>query len=363
MRRFRQFGMVAMLIGGLLLGTAEAGKRELGDREVLLEQLADNARWNDGARLNADRLLRHVVADQAELALLELDAIADPMLHDLTAALLLQALAEQTASSGGRAFLDGMQGRSPRVWQRHEETRADWFVPVFELQAQASAIPGLWQARAWRDQWRQRLVETADQAFEQLIKLERGASHASATELHAAAQSIAELTQPEFEGLYRRLELSKKTLPPEIELSVAERQPNQRSLRRVIQANQADQMLRVIEILRQWPSPVAEQLLLDLESEPAWSSAATLALIPKLADSEHGKTAIAERLADPQRRASAASAIARMPEQQALVLLETVQTRSKSDHSLPGVLLALELQGGQAAQQRAQQLRQQESAQ
>ena len=151
--------------------------------------------------------------------------------------------------------------------------------------------------------------------------------------------------------------VSDAPLPSALALAVAQRRPSEALLRSVLDAADPEQVITALRVLSSWPNPAAERMLLELELQPAWSSAATLALLPKWFDDQQKLPAIAARLADPERRASAASAIARLPSGQAMDVIERLQSTDKRGATQDGLLLSLDLLGGAEAREKAQQLR------
>ncbi|MBD8526927.1 hypothetical protein [Pseudomarimonas arenosa] len=341
--------IVAILLFSVLAaGSARAEKPRLDAQEALLEHLSPTPEWQRAAQLKADQMIVLLNQSEAGMALGVLDAIDDPLIHDQAAALVLQALPEQAASPARRAYLDGVQQRPQKVWQRHEETRADWFVPVFHIHAQARALPAQWQANEWRKRWLGRYASVSAQWVDQLVQRQGEATEEYQREMRVAAEVLASLPPQLFERVYERL-IDVRSLPASIALALSGRAPAESLLRQVIDHGQSSEILGAIDVLRHWADPAAERLLVELEAQSEWSSAATLALVPKWVDKP---APIVSRLADPKHRASTASAIARLPETEMLAVIERLANADKQIDQ--GLMLALELQGGEVAMRRAE---------
>ena len=361
MRFQRTNWMAASLLLCLLSPTVvSAAKQELAQGEVLLERLSPAADWQRAARQRADQVLQRLAADDANGALAHLKSETSPLIHDQAVSWVLEALAQDRSSASGRAFVAEIATTSPKVWRRHEETRADWFEPMFNLPEQAAAIPALWRAAERRAFWRSALDSDAESALSALFGA--GKEDAGENDLAAAAAIIAEidpasLTRVEQAMLIEAKRVAAEPLPATLALAVAQRRPSEALLRPVLDAADPAQMIAVLRVLAAWPDPAAERMLIELERQPAWSSAATLALLPKWFDDPQKLPEIARRLADPERRASTASAIARRPSAAAIGLIERLQAKGQRGSISDGLLLSLDLLGSAEAREKAQQLR------
>lgn len=361
-----RFGTL-LVLAQMLCGYACAEKRELESHEVLFERLSQSANWHTDAEVEADQAMQLIDRDAPDLALSRLATVKDPLVEEEAIALVLRDLAALRANPARATFADAIAERGSIVWRRHEETRADWFVPLFELRAQAKALPALWRANQWRDEWNQQFEASSSAAVKRLIKLNAQSDPSAEHEAGVAAQCIAAMSEPAVERLSSEVAAGQSklaSLPVSTLLALAERRPNPSLLEYVAQQGKPEQVLRVIAVLKHWQDPAAERLLLDLERRPEWSSAATLAVVPKLAGSEEGIDALRLRLSDPAHRASTASALARLPEQDALNLLNRIAEQAKRGaESYAGIVLTLELLDSPRARARAAEFRNAASAQ
>ena len=169
--RWTNWTTASLLLCCVLPTVVLAAKSELGAGEVLLERLSPAADWPATARQRADRVLQRLAANDADGAWAQLQREPSPLVHDQAVSWVLEALAQGAASASRLAFIEQVAAATPKVWRRHEETRADWFEPVFNLPAQAAAIPRLWRAAERRAYWQSALQNDVKAALNALRQL------------------------------------------------------------------------------------------------------------------------------------------------------------------------------------------------
>ena len=134
---------------GLCVATAHAGTRVLPPDAVLVDATTTKP---DAARLAiaAGEVLARVDAGDAEGAFARLSAIADPVAFELAAARVVEALMARPRPAGER-LLAKLEAIPVRVFHRHEETAADWFLPLVDVAARARSARRVIAANAARD--------------------------------------------------------------------------------------------------------------------------------------------------------------------------------------------------------------------
>ena len=138
-----------LLLGAWLAASAHAGTRVLPPGAVLVAPAAAKA---DPAKLAVDAgaVLERVARGDAAGAFAQLQAIDDPVAAELTAARVIDAVMQAPGGSGDR-LLAALEGAPVRVFLRHEETAADWFVPLVDVAARAKSARRVIAANAARD--------------------------------------------------------------------------------------------------------------------------------------------------------------------------------------------------------------------
>lgn len=134
---------------GVLAASAQAGTRVLPPGAVLVDATTPKA---EVARLAvaAGEILARIEAGDVEGAFARLQAIDDPLHFELTAARTIEALMAVPRKAGDR-FLAALEEVPVRVFQRHDETAADWFLPLVDVAARAKSARRVIGANAARD--------------------------------------------------------------------------------------------------------------------------------------------------------------------------------------------------------------------
>ena len=177
-----------LLALGLFAAAAHAGTRVLPPGAVLVDASTPKS---DTARLAivAGEVLSRVEAGDSDGAFARLASIADPLQHELTAARVIEALMAN-ARPAGDALLAKLESVPVRVFQRHEETAADWFLPLVDVGTRAKSARRVIAANVARDA-----------AVAALMQDPAAITVASGIEPDALAAAIAVLPQARADAL------------------------------------------------------------------------------------------------------------------------------------------------------------------
>jgi hypothetical protein len=178
-----------LLALGLAATAAQAGTRVLPPGAVLFDSATPKA---DTARiaLATGEIVARVEAGDPDGAVARLQAIEGALQFELTAARVIEALQAQPRKSGDR-FLAALEQTPVRVFHRHDETAADWFLPLIDVAARAKSARRVIDANAARDRAVSALL--ADPAT------------AGSLDAQAVAAAIAVLPAPKADALAARV--------------------------------------------------------------------------------------------------------------------------------------------------------------
>ena len=132
--RARVWGLGTGLM--LFIGAAISATATLPPGAVLIDGATAKS---DSARLAIETatLLGRLERGDDAGALARLQKISDPLAFELTAARVIEGL---SMTSKGDALLAALETVPTRVFRRHEETMADWFMPAFDIAGQAKSL-------------------------------------------------------------------------------------------------------------------------------------------------------------------------------------------------------------------------------
>jgi hypothetical protein len=133
----------------MLASVAHAGTGVLPPGAVLVDEATTKG---DPARLAiaAGEVLARVEAGDAGAAFARLGVITDPLQYELTAARVIDALMTHPRKAGD-ALLARLEAVPVRVFRRHDETAADWFLPLVDVGARARSARRVIASNAARD--------------------------------------------------------------------------------------------------------------------------------------------------------------------------------------------------------------------
>lgn len=332
------WSVVALFVAGT--ATLQAATERLPDDAVLVERVSQ-----PDADARATTLQAAVVAGRSDEALATFEAIDDPLTREAIAARLLDRL-QQTGNAIPDTLLDAIAAWPVRVYTRHEETAADWFVPVFDLPGRVQSLR-LLAARATQVQTLQTALsgKTGDDALTQL----------SAAPPQIAAQAVATLPATTFRTVRSHAKAATTPLPSPVLAALARRAGDADSLLLAIDhAEPLDVLPLFASTLPSLPTHEATRVLDAALAHPDYASAAALALARRDATTDD-LTRLRSLLASPSTGASVAAALAQHAD--GLARIDTLLATADDPVTLTHLALALRLQGSYAATQRLHRLR------
>lgn len=344
----RTFWLIGSLLTVALLTVESAHaapKQQLASGDVLVSEAG--VRWHDVSVL-VERLHR-VLREQAGSSVPhELDAIPDVVVRHLAAAELLRAISSDASVKRDAMDLIGWARQQPiRLWVQHEETAAPWYRPWVDLPSLAEDVVELWridaQRTAWTDAWRRQSAKTLDE-----VRV------APPSEQQLAAQGLRSLEDAERRPVIQAALQSPRGLVGVWWSELVQITADSSTVSQLWRSGNAIDRIDAIEAARDrldWAS--ARELLGEFEQEPELASAATLALLDRAwrepqAVAER-QDLLRERLEDPKRALSAASALARFdpPTRTATIrtLLAERPKRAVVPHAYHALRLTLQAAG------------------
>ena len=303
-------------------------------------QIADVSKRS---QTQVESMLSAVSAGRADEALGLLRSIDSVLAFELTAASVIARLQAADDTESARSVLLGLAETPVRVFMRHEETAADWFVPVFSIGQRARSALRLLDQRREIDEWKHQLTVdpmVAMQALSQAVE-----------QVDYAAAAIAGLPPQQGLVLSQRLrENGSVQTPSAVARELALKAADLHWFEQVAQNGTAPDLLTLIARSDTLKRDQAASWLLGMSARGDVGSAALIAL------SEHAHTGSAalERLVDTLDDQglgpSAAAALARRPQADRMAVLADLSRRGDlTPRALGRVALALRLEGSKAS--------------
>jgi hypothetical protein len=276
---------------------------------------------------------------QAAIALLA--AEADPLLFEWAADAVIAQLRSAVPDAAGGVLLDWLAGQPVRVYRRHEETAADWFVPLFDVGARARGSQMLWRQHEQRLAWQQRLAQQPKAAL-------RALATADAAQQARAAEALPALLPGERAALRAALSAA---APVALWHALALLQPDAEAYAQVLARGSQTQQLELIASAPQaLPAAEAQRWLETAGESPELASAALLALAALAPRHPPALERLKSALDDPLHGASAAAAWARLPQPDRVQRIEALLGMAPSATRAAHLVLALRLDGSPQAQ-------------
>lgn len=277
--------------------------------------------------------------DDGAGAVARLEGARDSLVQQWVAHAVLLGLAGQPRRDAHEPLREWALQQPVTFLRRHEETAADWFLPLIDLAADARNLERGWREQAQRGQWQQRWTNDPRAAL-------RAVAQASMEDQARAGEALALLDATSF-ARWRTAAaaVAPSEVPVALWLASAQRQSDAEAIANALANGDGEARLAALALISPLPDRAALPLLEQAERDPTLSSAATLALVPRLLAGADHHDQVLTRLADPQRRASAAAALARLdaaPQAKALAdLWHGADTEAKRGLRLAAELSAL----------------------
>lgn len=342
MRALQRIVLIALLAAGDAGATAV-----LGDGQQLWSPQRMTAAVQSAIATLRSKVDAALADADGSRAVSLLDEEPDPLVRHWVAHELLLAQAAGPRSVAAERLRDWALQQPLVFLRRHEETAADWFLPLIDLAADARDLDRGWSEQEQRERWRRRWQQEPRAAIESLRA-------ASADEQGRAAEAVAELDAAAFARWRAELDaLPPEGVPVALWLALAARAVEPRAIVAVLARGDGEAKLSALELLRSWPDAAALPLLEQVELDPELASAATLALVPRLLAVDSASPAVLARLSAPKSRDSAAAALARLPEAQAAAHLRKLWSASTTESERAGLRHAVLLDARPAVQKAA----------
>lgn len=278
-------------------------------------------------------------------ALAALRAGGNAMEFEFAAVASIDQLIQQPSTSTSERFLAQLEREPVRLWQRHEETAADWFVPLLDVPGRAASARRLSAFVRERDALGQ--------------ALERDASKVSLSEVESStlAAAIDGVSAAALARLVPHALDADDAFPSAAWVALARREPSAAVLEATLAHADPVDLLPLLQAL---PSRLPTALAFDwleraLEHEEV-ASAAMLALGRLAPRSAAAEAAVVKRLGDPRLGDSAAAALAQMPTRDRMDRIDGLLAKAGSPAVLADLALALRLEGSPPALQRLEAL-------
>lgn len=290
--------VIAIVLGCLWGAACIAATATLPPGAVLIDAATPKP---DAAALAVDAgaIVSRARGGDIDGAFAQLQAIDDPLRFELTAARVIEAL-PLSPSAPGYDLLARFEGVPPRVFRRHEETAADWFLPVFDLAAKARGRRDLAVTAGRAQQWLDAFDEDAMQAAKRASDLARApathggpplppgtlASHAPgdidvmrAAKLRALPEAIRRATPAQVARIADAVARRKAPLDSPAQAALARRSGDARMWTLALQhAAPVDVLPLFAQASASLGEKAARAWLADAARQPDYASAAALAL-------------------------------------------------------------------------------------
>jgi hypothetical protein len=332
----RSAGLVCLLWGAI----AAAGVRELPAGAMLVEP----ENWKPAAHLaqaDAAAILRRVAEGDAVEAYAEMQSWGDPQRFELAAVQVIDVLQAQRPTAASLQLLDSLQHEPVRLWRRHEETAADWFMPLFDIASRAESARRLLafnqdvEALVLRTQQDPRALGTA-----------KGTDALVAT-------AMSRLPDASIEAIATQALRGEIELPSPAWTALARRRPRLEVLQATTDHADAIDLLPLLQQLTPALAPrVAFEWLQQNAMKPEIRSAAVLGIGTLAPQLPEAAAALEKHLGNPESGASAAAAIARLPEADRMQRIDALLAKATRTEVVADLALALRLEGSDKALQR-----------
>lgn len=267
-------------------------------------------------------------------------AESDPLRQHWALHQLLQRLQGGVPMPAAEALLAYAEAQPVRVLRQHEETAATWLLAQFDPAASAADVRRAWAIAARRDSFLATLAKT--NALPVLPADDDG--------LHRAALVAAIEAMPVSSLSRLAADAAKQALPAEVGLALARRSGDRELAASLLQhAEPAVRLAAFEQLLPDFADDERRDWLQRLETDRELASAASLALVPVMADADE-QAALLQRLDDAQRGPSTAAGLANLGD--ALQRIDVLWMQASTDRQQRMLLLALQLIDSEASRAR-----------
>ena len=332
------------LVGALFAaGLAVAQTDRLPPGAVLIE--ADTVRAA-AAETKLAALEAKLAAGAIDEIVATLAAMPDPLERESSAARLLDRL-QGSGADAPAALLDALERTPVLVYRRHEETAADWFVPVYDIPAKVQSLRRLQAQRHAVETLRTTLqAKDADKAFAAL----------AAADSRVAALAIGSATDAAVLRLATRSKRADTLLPSPALAALAQRTHDPVDFLHALEHGAALDVLPLFASTLPTLAPTdALPVLRDALARPDYASTAAFALVALAPRDADAATLLKAALDAPATGASVAAALAQSPD--GLARIDALLATATDPGALKHLALALRLEGSTQALERLDRLR------
>lgn len=320
------------------MAALSAGTRELPPSAVLVQP----EHWHEPAgRTDADaaRVLQFVARDDSASAILMLRSWSDPLRFEPAAARVIETLQAQPSTRAGDALLAALEREPVRLFRRHEETAADWFLPLFDIPGRAASA--------------RRLLAFADERDALIARLQndpRATLKSGKIPAQALTAAVERLPSEVIVRVATLALAGDVVLPSPAWAALARRRPEAAVLQATLQRAEP---LDVLPLLEELPSKLAAPLAFDWLEQASrladYASSAVLGLGALAPRSPAAEAALVKHLGNPVTGTSAAAALSRLALPDRLERIDALLTKARTPEVLADLALALRLEGSAAA--------------
>jgi len=276
-------------------------------------------------------------AGGAKAALKELATLTEPLAFELAAARLVATLQAAEDSPQARSVLLELSKVPIRVFRRHEETRADWYVPLLDVAGKAQFALRAWDAGVQRRAWLVELSAGGDRAI-------RALSSTTAKGHPALIEAIGELAQDKLNTLSAEMLRQPEAFASSVWAATAARSQDKRVFAAALIHCEDSDLLALLPAVRQLSAADAGDWLTQLTGRPSLASAAMLALIPFAEQRSAALEHLIASLDSETLGSSAATALGQRPQPDRLALIEKlIADPAANSRRLTSLALALRL--------------------
>jgi hypothetical protein len=333
-----------MILLGLLLAASAASHAALDTLPAGAVLIDPHAAAVDRAAVDAlaNASLSAIARGDVDAALMALRDPSDAVLAELAAARVIDALQAQPGTRATERALIALRDFPTRVFRRHEETTADWFVPLVDVAGKADALLRMQQLSRDRDRLLLALqgdaaaaiVSTTKDARVLVAAIDAAPEHVLDRVAAAALSAPVSMPSPAWSALARR-------------------RPDQPILDAALRFAQPVDLLPLFEQLpARLPTDRAVAWLKRASESDAIGSAALLALGELAATSSAALDELDKHIGRADTGASAAFALARLPATLRGPHIDALIDKATTPAQFSDLALALRLDHSDAARER-----------
>ncbi len=260
---------------------------------------------------------------------------ADVLAFELAAAELIAELQAGVGGDGADRLLSRLAELAPRVFHRHDETAAHWYLPLLDVGARAKSALAMRERARQRESWHARFERDPNTAL--------GALHAEqGRDGVIAAEAVPGLSAKAALQLFAAAKSAPQSTPSALWRALAQRFVSADAFAlAAMHASDAD-LLALLPVSSALADADALRWLAQVGQRPALASAALMALAPRAAPDSLALARLLDTLEDPALGDSAAAALARRSAPDRVEVL-VAAGRDASPAALVRIALALRL--------------------